>query len=254
MAGHSKWANIRHRKDRQDKKRGKIWSKCSRAIIAAARTGGGDPTSNLTLRYAIDEAKYANMPKDTIQRAVDKGAGSVGGDAFEAVSYEGYGPNGVAVIADALTDNRNRTAPEVRSTFTKHGGNLGATGCVSYMFETKGHIRVSGSLSEEQVMEVALEAGADDVQPPEPIDEDDPGVWIIETSPIDFATVKDAIEKAGLDITDAEITKIPGNTVTLDANDARKLMNLIDALEDSDDVQKVYTNADIPDDILATLG
>ncbi|QKK08685.1 MAG: YebC/PmpR family DNA-binding transcriptional regulator [Planctomycetota bacterium] len=253
MAGHSKWANIRHRKDRQDKKKGKIWSKCSRAIIAAARAGGGDPATNLALRYAIDEAKYANMPKDTITRAIDKGAGSAGGDAFESVSYEGYGPNGVAVIADALTDNRNRTAPEVRSTFTKHGGNLGATGCVGYMFETKGQIRVSGSVDEEQVMEIALEGGANDVQPPEPIDDEDPGFWTVETSPADFATVKEAIEQAGLEIIDAEITKIPDNTITLDSNDARKLMNLIDALEDSDDVQKVYTNADIPDEVLATL-
>lgn len=252
MAGHSKWANIRHRKERQDKKKGKIWSKCSRAIIAAARSGGGDPATNLSLRYAIDEAKYANMPKDTIQRAVEKGAGAAGGDNFEAVTYEGYGPNGVAVIVDALTDNRNRTAPDVRSTFAKHGGNLGATGCVGYMFETKGMIRLPASLGEERVMEAALEAGAEDVRAPEP-EGDDPGCWTVETGPAEFASVKDALERAGLEVTDAEITKIPGNTVPLEASDARKLMNLVDALEDNDDVQKVYTNAEIPDEVLATL-
>lgn len=253
MAGHSKWANIRHRKERQDKKRGKVWSKCSRAIIAAARSGGGDPSTNLTLRYAIDEAKYANMPKDTIQRAVEKGAGSAGGDAFETVTYEGYGPGGVAVIVDALTDNRARTAPDIRSTFSKYGGNLGATGCVGYMFETRGRILVSGEVPEDTVMEAALEAGADDVEAAEPID-NDPGLWTILTSPQDFATVKESIESAGIEITDAEIAKIPGNLVAVDASDAKKILNLVDALEDNDDVQRVYTNADIPDEALAEHG
>ncbi len=253
MAGHSKWANIKHRKAAVDKKRGKIWSKCSRAIIAAARTGGGDPTSNLALRYAIDEAKYANMPKDTIQRAIDKGAGAAGGDSFETITYEGYGPGGVAVIVDALTDNRARTAPDVRSTFAKYGGNLGATGCVSYMFETKGRIMIPGAIPEEKVMEAALEAGAEDVENPEP-GEDDPGVWTILTTPQDFATVKDAIEAAGIEVADAEITKIPGNMAAVSADDARKVLNLVDALEDNDDIQKVYTNADIPAEVLAELG
>ncbi|MBK7405232.1 MAG: YebC/PmpR family DNA-binding transcriptional regulator [Phycisphaerales bacterium] len=252
MAGHSKWANIKHRKAAVDKKRGKIWSKCSRAIMAAARAGGGDPATNLSLRYAIDEARYANMPKDTIQRAVDKGSGAGGGEAFETISYEGYGPNGVAVIVDALTDNRARTAPDVRSVFAKYGGNLGATGCVGYMFDTRGRILVAGTLPEERVMEAALEAGADDVAAPEP-SEDDPGVWTILTTPADFANVKDAIEQAGLEIVDAEIAKIPGNTVLLASDDARKLLNMIEALEDNDDVQKVYTNADIPDDVLASM-
>ncbi len=252
MAGHSKWANIKHRKERQDKKRGKIWSKCSRAIIAAARAGGGDPGSNLTLRYAIDEAKYANMPKDTIKRAVDKGAGSAGGDAFVAITYEGYGPGGIAVIVDALTDNRARTAPEVRSLFAKHGGNLGATGCVGFMFETRGRIMIPGSVGEDTVMEAALEAGADDVESPEPHD-DDPGVWTVLTSPADFANVKDAIEAAAIEIVDAEIAKIPNDLVVLDASKARTVLNLVDALEDSEDVQKVYTNADIPDEVLAEM-
>ena len=252
MAGHSKWANIKHRKAAVDKKRGKIWSKCSRAIMAAARNGGGDPTTNLALRYAIDEARYANMPKDTIQRAVDKGSGAAGGEAFETISYEGYGPAGVAVIVDALTDNRARTAPDVRSVFAKYGGNLGATGCVGYMFETRGRILIPGTVSEDQVMEAALEAGAEDVEAPEPID-DDPGVWTILTTPADFATVKDSIEQAGIEIADAEIAKIPGNTVTLAGEDARKLLLMVEALEDNDDVQKVFTNADIPDDVLASM-
>ena len=253
MAGHSKWANIKHRKAAVDKKRGKIWSKCSRAIMAAARTGGPDPTSNLALRYAIDEARYANMPKDTIQRAIDKGSGAGGGEDFAAMSYEGYGPSGVAVIVDALTDNRARTAPEVRGIFAKYGGNLGATGCVGYMFETKGRILVAGSVAEDAVMEAALEAGAEDVVAPEPVD-DDPGAWAILTGPADFAGVKDAVERAGIEIMDAEITKIPGNTVLLAGDDAKRLLGLIEALEDNDDVQKVYTNADIPDDVLAALG
>jgi len=253
VAGHSKWSNIKHRKERQDKKKGKVWSKCSRAIIAAARSGGGDPSTNLTLRYAIDEAKYANMPKDTIQRAVEKGAGSAGGDAFETVTYEGYAPGGVAVIVDALTDNRARTAPDVRSTFAKHGGNLGATGCVGYMFETRGRILVAGSVSEDTVMGAALDAGADDVEAPEPMD-DDPGLWTILTTPQDFLTVKEAIEHAGIEVTDAEIAKIPGNLIAVTPADARKILNLVDSLEDNDDVQKVYTNADIPDDAFAELG
>lgn len=251
MAGHSKWANIRHRKERQDKKKGKVWSKCSRAIIAAARSGGGDPGSNLALRYAIDEAKYANMPKDTIQRAVDKGAKSAGGDAFEAVTYEGYGPGGVAVVVDALTDNRARTAPEVRSLFSKHGGNLGATGCVGYMFETRGRILVAGSVDEDAIMEASLEAGAEDVEAPEPHD-DDPGLWTILTSPSDFASVKESLEAAGIEIAEAEIAKIPGNLIVVGVGDAKKVLNLVDALEDSDDVQKVYTNADIPDEALTS--
>jgi YebC/PmpR family DNA-binding regulatory protein len=252
VAGHSKWANIKHRKERQDKKRGKVWSKCSRAIIAAARAGGGDPGSNLTLRYAIDEAKYSNMPKDTIKRAIDKGAGSAGGDAFEAITYEGYGPGGIAVIVDALTDNRARTAPEVRSIFSKFGGNLGATGCVGFMFETKGQIMVSGSIGEDVVMDAALEAGADDVESPEPSD-DDPGVWTIFTGPADFASVKEAIEAAGIEIIDAEITKIPADLVALDDGKARSVLKLVDALEDSEDVQKVYTNADISDEVLESM-
>jgi len=255
MAGHSKWANIKHRKERQDKKKGKVWSKCSRAIIAAARAGGPDPETNLALRYAIDEAKYENMPKDTIQRAVDKGAGAGAGDSYEEVPYEGYGPNGVAILVDALTDNRTRTVGEVRHIFSKHGGNLGNTGCVSFIFQTKGQILVdASSADEETLMEHALEAGAEDVEPPEPEDDDHPGYWTIVTDPSEFVAVRQRLEAAGVRIEQAHITKIPDNTVSLNAEDARKLLNLVEALEDNDDVQKVYTNADIPDDALAAAG
>ncbi|MFG0307511.1 MAG: YebC/PmpR family DNA-binding transcriptional regulator [Phycisphaerales bacterium JB040] len=241
MAGHSKWANIKHRKERQDKKKGKVWSKCSKAIMAAARQGGPDPDTNLALRYAIDEAKYANMPKDTIQRAVDKGAGAAGGDNFDPITYEGYGPGGVAVLVDALTDNKNRTVTDVRLAFKKSGGSMGNSGSVSFMFQTKGEIYiVAGKTTEDALMETAIEAGAEDVTPPEGED----GAWVVTTDPTEFMAVRDAIEAAGIEIMEAGITKISDNTVTLEGEDAQKLINLIDALEDSDDVQKVYTNAE----------
>lgn len=246
MAGHSKWANIKHRKERQDKKKGKIWTKCSKAIIVAARAGGPDPDTNLALRYAIDEAKYANMPKDTIQRAIDKGAGATGGENFEPVSYEGFGPGGVALIIDGLTDNKNRTVTDVRNAFKKHGGNLGTTGSVSFMFQTKGQIVLSGKLDEEMVMEKALEAGAEDVQAPEGDDD----AWVIITDVSAFQQVKDAFESAGIEIAEAGITKIPNDLQEVRGEEARKLLNLIDALEDSDDVQKVYSNASFADEDL----
>lgn len=250
MAGHSKWANIKHRKERQDKKKGAMWSKCSRAIIAAARSGGPDPETNLTLRYAIDEAKYANMPKDTIQRAIDKGAGAGQGDNYETVVYEGYGPAGTAVIVEALTDNKTRTVADVRNIFNKRGGNLGQSGCVAFAFETRGQVLIAaGNTNEEHLMEIAIEAGADDVQPPE----GDDGYWSVLTDPASFITVKDTIERAGVQIESAEITRIPQNTVSLDAEGARKLIALTDALEDLEDVQKVYSNAQIDDEIMATL-
>lgn len=245
MAGHSKWANIKHRKERQDKKKGKIWSKCSRAIIAAARAGGPDPDTNLSLRYAIDEAKYANMPKDTIKRAIDKGAGSQGGEDFVEVTFEGFGPGGAAIIVDTLTDNNTRTVSDVRTIFKKGGGNMGNSGSVAFMFQTKGQIMIEASkTTEDQIMEVAIEAGADDVQAPD----DDDGAWTITTDPTDFHTVREAIEKAGIEIADAEIAKIPDNTVEVGGDDVQKLVNLIDALEDNEDVQKVYTNADYSTD------
>lgn len=254
MAGHSKWANIKHRKAAQDKKRGKIWTKCSKAIMVAARSGGADTATNLALRYAIDEARYANMPKDTIQRAIDKGAGNLGGEEFKVVVFEGYGPGSTAMIVEGLTDNNTRTFGDVRATFTKMGGNLGTSGSVAFMFQTKGRIILdAGKYGEDKVVEVALDAGADDVQAPEGATEDEPGVWTILTDPPAFQSVKDAIEKAGLEIMDAEIARIPESTSVVRGDDAKRLLALIEALEDNDDVQKVFSNADIPADELAKL-
>ena len=249
MAGHSKWANIKHRKARQDAVKGRMWSKCSKAIMAAARSGGPDPATNLTLRYAIDEARYANMPKDTILRAIDKATGAGGGD-FTSAEYEGYGPGGVAVIVETLTDNPTRTVNEVRLIFKKTGGNMGNSGCVGYMFDTKGEIHISAEgVTEDRVMEAALEAGAEDVRAPE----GDDAPWVIVTEPADFQAVKDAIEAAGMTIEEAKIARVPQQWVEVRGDDARKLMNLVDGLEENDDVQKVHTNADIPDDELAAL-
>ncbi len=249
MAGHSKWANIKHRKARQDAVKGKAWSKCSRAIIVAAKQGGGDPDSNLTLRYAIDEAKAANMPKDTIEKAIKKGSGE-GQDAnnYEEIRYEGYGPGGVAVIADCLTDNVNRTAPEMRKIFEKAGGNLGKPGAVSFGFSSKGVILIEASkATEDQLMEIALEAGAEDVA-------EVGGAWEITTEVADYMTVRQAIESAGIAVDSAELTMIPSTTVACDASAAAKVMRLVDALDDHDDVQKVHHNADIPDAVMAELG
>ena len=251
MAGHSKWANIRHRKERQDKKRSKVWSKCSKAIMAAARAGGPDPDTNLSLRYAIDEAKYANMPKDTIQRAIEKGAGSGQGDAFEPVTYEGYGPGGTAILVDALTDNKNRAVTDVRTIFKRIGGSMGNSGSVAFLFQTKGQIIISAAkTNEEQIMEVAIEAGAEDVQPPEGATDDEPGYWTVLTEPTDFIADKTAIETAGIEIEEAEITKIANDTVSVTGEDAKTVLSLIEAFEDNDDVQKVYTNADIDESAL----
>jgi YebC/PmpR family DNA-binding regulatory protein len=240
MAGHSKWANIKHRKARVDAARGKLWSKCSRAIIVAAKEGGPDPAANLALRYAVEEAKAANMPKDTIERAIKKGAGELGGQSYEHVRYEGYGPGGVAVIADCLTDNRNRTAPEMRTIFGKHDGNLGASGCVAYMFEPRGLITIDAADApgEDRLMELALEAGADDV-------ELDDGVWTIATAPTDLLHVKESLEEAGLKLGSSEQTMLPQNTVAVTGRDAEKVLALLEALDDHDDVQKVYANFDL---------
>jgi YebC/PmpR family DNA-binding regulatory protein len=225
-----------------------MWSKCAKAIMVAAKNGGPDPDANLTLRYAIDEARYANMPRDTIERAIKKGAGLLGTQNFENVRYEGYGPRGVAVIADALTDNRTRTAGDIRLIFGKYGGNLGTSGCVSYLFDHKGRITVAG-VSEERLMEAALEAGAMDVLPP-----DEPGAgWSVMTSPLEFLAVKAALEEAGFTITDAALDMVPTTTVTIGGEDAKTLIRLVDALEDNDDVQKVYANFEVPDDELAAL-
>ncbi|MEM8737010.1 MAG: YebC/PmpR family DNA-binding transcriptional regulator [Planctomycetota bacterium] len=247
MAGHSKWANIKHRKGRQDAKRSKEWSKCSRAIIVAAKNGGGDPAMNLALRYAIDEAKAANMPKDTIQKAVDKGAGGGEGANYEELRYEGYGPAGVAVMLDLLTDNRNRTASEIRHLFEKYNGNLGATGCVAYMFEQKGEIYLEKPrATEETLMEIALEAGAEDI-------EDHDEAWRIVTAPADYRRVRDALEAAGLEPDSASLAMVPDNTVDVAGGDVQKVLNFTEAIEDHDDVQKLHANFEISDEEMAKL-
>lgn len=259
MAGHSKWHNIKHRKAAVDAKRGKAWSKCAKAIMVAAKNGGGDPKANLTLQYAIDEARYANMPRDTIERAIKKGTGEIGGEDWGTVRYEGYGPKGVAVVVDALTNNRTRTATDVRNAFAKYGGNLGANGCVSFMFQTRGVIQLSTKgLGEDEVMDLALLAGAEDVAAAEPEDDGSVPAWTIYTSPVEFHAVKAAIEaaikvKGAAEITDARIDLLPSNTVTVTGEDAKTLIKLVDLLEDNDDVQKVYANFEIPDDELAAL-
>lgn len=247
MAGHSKWANIKHRKARQDSKRSKQWSKCARAIIVAARQGGGDPAMNLTLRYAIDEAKAANMPKDTIEKAVKKGSGALGGEAYEAMTYEGYAPGGVAVFIECLTDNKNRTAGDVRFIFDKNNGNLGTNGSVAYLFKSKGQITFAKSaVDEDQLMEIALEAGADDVADAEEF-------WLVTCEATDYAAVKTAIDEASLEPESAELTMVPDTTVECTGKIAVQVMRLIDALEDHDDVQKVHANFDIPDEELAAM-
>ncbi len=247
MAGHSKWANIKHRKARQDSKRSKMWSKCSRAIIVAAKHGGGDPDQNLTLRYAIDEAKAANMPKDTIAKAIEKGAGGGDGEEYEEVTYEGYGPNGVAVLIEALTDNKNRTVPELRKMFEKAGGNLGAAGSVAFNFERKGEIYLAkDKATEEQLMEVALEAGAEDIE-----EEDE--AWRIVTGVDDYHAVKTAIEGAGIEPDAAALVMIATNTVKCTGKDAEKVVRFVEDLDDHDDVQKVHANFDIPEEEYAAL-
>ena len=248
MAGHSKWHNIKHRKAAVDKKRGKAWTKCSKAIIVAAKNGGPDPASNLTLRYAIDEARYANMPRDTIERAIKKGAGGLEGQSYETNRYEGYGPGGAAIIIDALTDNRTRTVGDIRLAFTKYGGNLGSTGCVAYMFESRGQIVLEGEgAAEDRVMEAAIEAGAEDVEPPEA----EGDAWVVLTAAPAFLGVRERLELAGkrlgFSIAEAAIEMVPSQRVELRGESAKGLVALVEALEDNDDVQKVYTNADIPD-------
>jgi YebC/PmpR family DNA-binding regulatory protein len=250
MAGHSKWHNIKHRKAAVDKKRGRLWSKCSRAIIAAARQGGPDPASNLTLRYAIDEARYANMPRDTIERAIKKGAGEIGGENWEPVRYEGYGPGGVAILIDALTDNRTRTVGDLRLVFGKYGGNLGAAGCVGFMFEPRGQVLISPEgAGEEKVMDAAIQAGADDVSPPD----GEGGFWMVATAPGSFQAVKESLERAGLKIEEAQLAMVPSTRVEVRGEDARRVLALIEAVEDLDDVQKVYANFEIPESEMAGL-
>lgn len=237
MAGHSKWANIQHRKGRQDAKRGKIWTKLIREITVSARVGGGDIGSNPRLRLAVDKAKEQNMPADNIKRAIDRGAGNLEGVNYEEIRYEGYGIAGAAVIVDAMTDNRTRTVAEVRHAFSKHGGNLGQDGSVAFMFKHCGQFLFQPGTSEDKVMEAALEAGAEDVQT-----DDEGGIEVI-TAPADFAQVKAAFDAAGLKAEVAEIVMKPLNETELAGEDGQKMQKLLDALEDLDDVQEVYTTA-----------
>ncbi|WP_297456951.1 YebC/PmpR family DNA-binding transcriptional regulator [Persephonella sp.] len=246
MAGHSKWHNIRHKKAKQDAKRGQLFTKLLREITVAARQGGGDPEFNPRLRIAIEKAKKANMPIENIERAIKRGTGELEGVNYEEVVYEGYGPEGVAIIVECLTDNRNRTTSEVRHLFTKHGGNLGASGCVSFLFEEKGVILVpKDSISEEELFEKAIEAGAEDLIT------DDENYYEVRTEPKDLYAVKEALEKEGISIEKAEITRIPTTTVEIkDPETAQKLLKLLDALEDNDDVQKVYSNFEMSDELI----
>lgn len=245
MAGHSHWARIKRKKGVVDARRGRLWSKLSRNIIVAARVGGGDPDANLSLRYAIDRAKAANMPKDTIENAIKKGASPTDGSNYEHVNYEGYGPNGVAILCECLTDNRNRTAPEIKRLFERHGGNLGTTNCVSWMFTAKGIILVpAADVPEDRIVEVALESGADDYRR-------DGDTWEITCEPSAFEPLKAALNQASIPIDSAELSKIPSTTITLDAEAGQKVLVLFEELEDHDDVQNVYGNFDIPESAIS---
>ncbi|MCP4957457.1 YebC/PmpR family DNA-binding transcriptional regulator [Photobacterium aquimaris] len=247
MAGHSKFANIKHRKAAQDAKRGKIFTKLIREITVAAKEGGAEPENNPRLRAAIDKALSNNMTRDTINRAASRGAGGEGDDGVETVIYEGYGPAGTAVMVECMTDNRNRTVSGVRHAFSKAGGNLGTDGSVSYLFEKKGVISYAAGLDEDAVMEVALEAGADDIET------NDDGLIDVYTTPADFGAVKDALDNAGFAAENAEVTLVPSTKAELDITTAPKLLRLIDALEDLDDVQEVYHNGDMSDEVAAAL-
>lgn len=248
MAGHSKWANIKHRKGAEDAKRGKVFTKVVKEIIVAARLGGGDPNANPRLRTVLLKAKACNLPKDNVERAIKKGTGDLDGMDYEEISYEGYGPGGVAVLVESLTDNKNRTVADVRHLFNKYNGNLGENGCVGWMFDKKGWFAVAkADADEEELMMTALDAGAEDVK-----DEDGENFEII-TAPDDFEAVKAALESAGIAIVDSEVTMLPQNYVSLEGKDAETMIKLMDALDDNDDVQKVYTNADISDEVMDSL-
>ena len=239
MAGHSKWANIQHRKGRQDEKRQRIWTRVVREIMVAARTGGGDPASNPRLRLAIDKAKAANVPADTIKRNVDKATGNLEGVNYEEIRYEGYGIGGAAIIVDTMTDNRVRTVADVRHAFSKYGGNMGTEGSVAFQFKNVGQIVFAPGASEDQVMEVALEAGADDV-----ITDEDGAIEVL-TAPGAFEAVRDALQAAGLAPEVAEVTLRADSSIDLAGEDAQKMQKLLDVLEDLDDVQNVYHNANV---------
>jgi len=248
MSGHSHWAGIKHKKAANDAKRGKVWSKIARMIIVAAKSGGGDPSANLTLRYAIDKGKAANMPKDTIEKAIKKGTGGLEGVSFEEVLYEGYGPSGVAIMVEVLTDNRNRTGPEIKRIFEKRGGSLGTSGCVNWMFSKKGLITVdTASVDEEQLLEIALNAGADNM-------ENTGDVFEITCDPAAFEKLKMALAQKEIPTEIAEIAMVPQTTIPInDEAVAKRIISLMEAFEDHDDIQNAYANFDIPDEILSSL-
>ncbi|HEY0836613.1 MAG TPA: YebC/PmpR family DNA-binding transcriptional regulator [Azospirillum sp.] len=239
MAGHSKWANIQHRKGRQDEKRGKVWTRVIREIMVAARQGGGDLSANPRLRLAVDKAKAANMPADTIKRNIDKATGNLEGVQYEEIRYEGYGIGGAAIMLDTMTDNKVRTVAEVRHAFSKYGGSMGTAGSVAFQFRNVGQLILAPGTSEDKVMEVALEAGAEDV-----IADEDGAIEVI-TDPAAFEAVKDALEQAGLKAEVAEVTMRPESTIDLEGDDAARMQKLLDVLEDLDDVQEVYHNASL---------
>lgn len=242
MSGHSKWHNIQNKKGKADAKRGKIFTKIGRELMIAVKNGGPDPDNNPKLRDAIAKAKAANMPNDTVQRSIKKASGELGAVDYERIVYEGYGPSGVAVIVDTLTDNKNRSAGNVRSAFTKGGGNMGTTGCVGFMFQEKGEIVIEkGDLDEEELMMMALDAGAED------FNSDEEEVFIITTSPDDFGVVREALEAEGLEFLEAAVKMIPDTYTEIDDDAAKKFQKMLDLLEDDDDVQEVYHNAEFPD-------
>lgn len=244
MSGHSKWANIKHKKGAADAKRGKIFTKLIKEITMAAREGGGDINANPRLRAGVMAAKAENMPKDNIERAIKKGTGELEGVSYEESTYEGYGPGGVAILVDSLTDNKNRAVSEIRHAFSKHGGNMGESGCVAWMFHKKGYMVVAkGAISEDALMELALEAGAEDVR-------DDGDSFEVIAEPESFEAVKEALEAKEIVCEVAEVTMLPQNYTPVEGETAEKLVRMLDALEDLDDVQKVYTNGDLPDDMM----
>ncbi len=244
MSGHNKWSTIKYKKGAADARRGKIFTKLIKEITIAARSGGGDPAANPRLRTAIATAKSENMPKDNIERAVKKGTGELEGVTYEETTYEGYGPGGAAVYLESVTDNKNRAVADIRHIFSKAGGNLGSNGCVAYMFDKKGYFAVpSATTDEDTIMEHALEAGAEDIR-------EDGDIFEVITAPEDFETVKSALDDADITYENAELTMLPQNTTTLKDKEAEQMIRLMDNLEDCDDVQKVYTNADIPDEMV----
>lgn len=247
MAGHSKWANIKHRKGRQDAKRGQMFTKATKELMLAAKLGGSDPVMNSRLRMAIDAAKNMNMPKDKIDTAIKKGTGEITSGSIEEVVYEGYGPGGVAILVEGVTDNKNRTVAEIRKLFSKAGGNLGESGCVGWMFQTYGVLTFDkNQYDEDQLLEVGLEAGVEDVI-------DDGDAWEVRTAPEDYLAVKQAFEQAGIEIQNAEVAKIPQTYVELDVETAEKALRLYEQLDEHDDVQKVHANFEIPDELYAKM-